>query len=52
MVFLFGVEFPLIEFLFFLAILNLVDIAVIFYLVLKLRDDIKKMTERIAPRRI
>ena len=50
MVFLFGVEFPLIELLFFLAVINLLNIAVVFYFILKVREDIKKMIEKVGGR--
>jgi len=41
MVFAFGVDVPLVEFLVVLSIMNLIDLALIIYVVLKLRDELK-----------
>ncbi len=41
MVFLFGIDVPLIEFLFFLSIINIFNFGLVIYLLLRLHRDIK-----------
>jgi uncharacterized membrane protein YciS (DUF1049 family) len=42
MVFVFGVDFPLLDFLAILSLANVLNLGLILYAVLELRDEIKK----------
>lgn len=43
MVFAFGIDVPLVEFLIILSVMNLVNLAVILYITLKLREEIRAL---------